>query len=92
MELLVAALVCMVVIFVVSMLAGLLAFVVWLISLPFQLLGLIFKGIGWLLWFPLLLVGGALMLVFGFIPILPIVLAVMFVVWVFRQFRPQRTA
>jgi hypothetical protein len=90
--LIVAALVCMIGIAVVSMIAGLLAFVLWVLSLPFQLLGFLFKGVSWLLWFPVLLVLGSIMLVFGLTPMLPIVLAVMFVVWVFRQVSPRRAA
>jgi len=91
-ELLVAGVVLMIAFVVVSMIAGLLTFVLWLVSLPFQLLGWLLRGVSGLLLLPVLLLVGGLVLVFGLMPVLPLVLAVWFVVWVLRRHPADRVA
>jgi len=70
-----------------------------IILLPFKLLGLLFKGIGFLLAVPLLALGAfALFLVVGvgilalLLPILPFALLVFGLVWLLRRRRHPTTA
>jgi hypothetical protein len=76
---------------VLSLVWAALSMVFWVVLLPFKLLGLVFRGMAALLLLPLLLVFalvgclifGAGMLVF-LIPAFPVVLLVLFAVWLVR--------
>ena len=78
---------------VLSALAGAVSLVFWVVLLPFRLLGLVFRGIAFLLFLPiLLLVGGGIVLVVG-LPILltllviaaPAVLFALAIVWLAKK-------
>ena len=78
---------------VLSALAGAVSLVFWVVLLPFRLLGLVFRGIAFLLFLPiLLLVGGGIVLVVG-LPILltllvvaaPAILFALAIVWLARK-------
>ena len=76
--------------------AAVISFVVWLVVLPFQLLGLALKFVGFLIAAPILFVVGLIVagaLGFAglmlFAPLLPFVLAGLLLFWLFR--RPSRT-
>lgn len=86
-ELLVAATVFLVVCSVIGVLVGLFSAVLWLLTLPFRLLGLMFHGLGWLLVLPLLLVGVLIACVATAValPALPIVLLVLGIVVLMRR-------
>ncbi len=80
-ELLVVIVLACAAVFVISILGAVLGAVLGLIMLPFQLLGWLFKGIGFLIALPFLLLGGLLLaIVLGagalllFAPLLPLVL------------------
>ena len=67
-ELLVLSALVMGVVTVIAVVFGALSFVGWVIALPFQLIGLLFKGIGFLLTLPFMLLGlilGAFGMVMG---------------------------
>ena len=94
-ELIVLAVVVTAVLAVLGVVAAVLSFVVWLVMLPFQLLGMIAKGLAFVAALPvLLLLGVAALLVGGFgllfalLPLLPFVLVVAFVIWLVRGDRP----
>jgi hypothetical protein len=64
----------------------------WLIWLPFKILGFVLRGVGLLLFAPILFVAGLIALVcFGFgtiallIPAFPLVLLALGVAWLFRH-------
>ena len=64
----------------------------WLISLPFRLFGLALKGVGLLLGLPFLILGVVLGVVFfgvgaliALLPLVPLALLVMGVVWLVRH-------
>ena len=78
---------------VLSALAGAASLAFWVVLLPFRLLGLVFRGIAFLLFLPiLLLVGGGIVLVVG-LPILltllviaaPAILFALAIVWLARK-------
>ncbi len=74
---------------VLSAIGGLVALVLWVVTLPFRLLGFAFKLLGALLMLPLLALGGFLMVVILGVPLLfalvlpalPIVLLVWLIWW-----------
>jgi hypothetical protein len=73
-------------------------FVIWIFVLPFQLLAVVFKGLGFVLILPLLLLLGVIGLsVFGFgllialLPLLPFI-ALAYVLWRLLRPRPQATS
>lgn len=85
---------------VLSALAGVLSLVFWVVLLPFRLLGLVFRGLAFLLFLPfLLLLGGGLVLLLG-LPILltvlvaaaPAVLLVLAIVWLAKKTMRRATA
>jgi hypothetical protein len=85
---------------VLSALAGVLSLVFWVVLLPFRLLGLVFRGLAFLLFLPfLLLLGGGLMFLIG-LPILltvlvaaaPAVLLVLAIVWLAKKTMRRATA
>ena len=66
----------------------------WVLFLPFQLLGLLFGGIGFLIALPFVLLGivlGVLGLGIGvmflFVPVVPLLLLVGFIAWMMRRGR-----
>jgi hypothetical protein len=78
---------------VLSALAGVVSLVFWVVLLPFKLLGLVFRGIAFLLFLPfLLLFGGGIVLLVG-LPILltllviaaPAVLFALAIVWLAKK-------
>ena len=78
---------------VLGVLAGLVSLVFWVVLLPFRILGLVFRGLAFLLFLPfLLLLGGGIAFLVG-IPILlalmvaaaPAVLFVLAIVWLVRR-------
>ena len=78
---------------VFGVLAALASLVCWILFMPFRLLGLVFKGIAFLLFLPFaLLIGGALVLLVG-IPLVatvllmaaPVVLFGALIVWLARR-------
>lgn len=78
---------------ILSTLAGVLSLVFWVVLLPFRLLGLVFRGIAFLLLLPFALVlGGGILLVIG-LPVLvtllvlaaPAVLFALAIVWLARR-------
>lgn len=80
---------------VVGLVVSLVGAVMWLVFLPFKLLGWMLKGVAMLALMPLLLVAGlvgavvvgALVLVFA-TPLLPLIALVALVVWLARRGRP----
>lgn len=71
----------------------------WLISLPFRLFGLLLRGVGLLIGLPFLIVGVVLGVVFfgvgaliALVPLLPLVLLVLGVVWLVRHSGPRVAA
>ncbi len=71
-----------------------LALVVSLLVLPFKLLGLAFKGVGFLIALPFLLLGGLLLLIACgvgaialFTPLVPLAVLVLAIVWLTRRRR-----
>ena len=99
-ELLVLGVVGVVVAMVVfGVIGAVMSLVVGVILLPFKILGLMFKGLGFLLALPFLALGGfALLLVAGLglfallFPLLPLAAAVALLVWLFRRKRVVTTA
>jgi hypothetical protein len=93
----IVVLVAMVVVFglaIAGLIGSLLAFVGWLLVLPFKLLGLAFKAVAFLILLPLVVIaaiGGSLLFGAGVfvLPILPFVLVALFFVWLFRRGRPR---
>lgn len=78
---------------VLSALAGVVSLVFWVVLLPFRLLGLVFRGLAFLLFLPFLLVlGGGLVFLIG-LPLLltvlvaaaPAVLFVLAIVWLAKK-------
>jgi len=78
---------------ILSALAGVVSLVFWVVLMPFRLLGLVFRGLAFLLFLPfLLLLGGGLAFLVG-IPILlavltaaaPVVLLVLAIVWLAKK-------
>ena len=78
---------------ILSALAGIVSLVFWVVLLPFRLLGLVFRGIAFLLFLPfLLLLGGGILFVVG-LPILltllvvaaPAILFAVAIVWLARK-------
>ena len=78
---------------ILSALAGVVSLVFWVVLLPFRLLGLVFRGIAFLLLLPfLLLFGGGIVLLIG-LPLLltllviaaPAVLFALAIVWLARK-------
>ena len=95
-ELLVLALMAALVVAAVGAVAAVFGFVVWLVLLPFRIVGLAIKGVLFLFTLPLLIVFGVLALVFGgfgltflLVPMLPFLLIVAFVSWLVRRNRPR---
>ena len=91
-ELLVLVVVFLVGISALGILGSILSLVLWVLFLPFQLLGLVFRGLGVLLALPfLLLVGLFGIAVFGaglvafLLPALPLILLVLGIVWLMRR-------
>jgi hypothetical protein len=85
---------------VLSALLGVVSLVFWVVLLPFRLLGLVFRGIAFLLFLPFLaLLGGGIALVIG-LPILltllviaaPAVLFALAIVWVAKKTLRRATA
>jgi len=78
---------------ILSALAGVVSLVFWVVLLPFKLLGLVFRGIAFLLFLPfLLLLGGGIVFLVG-LPILltllviaaPAVLFALAIVWLAKK-------
>jgi len=91
-EMMVLGFVGLVALVVVGLFASLLAFVCWIVFLPFQILGWLFKGLGALLALPfVLLFGIAGAVIFGFgallflAPVLPLLLVVALIWWLFNR-------
>lgn len=92
-ELLAIGLAGLVLLAVLGAIGGLVALVLWLVLLPFRILGFAFKLLGALLMLPLLLVGGILLAVFVGVPLLftvllpalPIVLLAWLIWWLVRR-------
>ena len=88
-ELLAVGLAAFVLIAVLGAIGGLVALVLWLVMLPFRILGFAFKLLGALLMLPFLLLGGLLLgipLLFAvLLPALPIVLLAWLVWWLVRR-------
>lgn len=81
---------------VIGSLVTVFSLVGWIISLPFRLVGLAFKGLGLLIGLPLLMFAGLIVaLVVGvgallaLVPLLPVILLVLGVVWLVRHRRPR---
>ncbi|HEY3216594.1 MAG TPA: hypothetical protein VGK93_08895 [Candidatus Eisenbacteria bacterium] len=71
---------------------GVLAMVLWVVLLPFKILGLALRGIAMLLWLPVLLLFGVLgAVIFGFgaliffFPLVPFALLALLVWWLMRR-------
>jgi hypothetical protein len=96
MELLAFGFLAFVALAVFGLFASVIAMVLWVITLPFRLLGLVFHGLGALLALPFLILFAVIAaVVFGFaaiaflLPALPIVLAALAIWWIFgRRSRP----
>lgn len=88
-ELLAVGLAAFVLIAVLGAIGGLVALVLWLVMLPFRILGFAFKLLGALFMLPFLLLGGLLLgipLLFAvLLPALPIVLLAWLVWWLVRR-------
>jgi hypothetical protein len=88
-ELLAVGLAAFVLIAVLGAIGGLVALVLWLVMLPFRILGFAFKLVGALLMLPFLLLGGLLLgipLLFALLlPALPSVLLARLVWWLVRR-------
>ena len=78
---------------ILSALAGVVSLVFWVVLLPFKLLGLVFRGLAFLLFLPfLLLLGGGIVFLVG-LPVLlallamapPAVLLALGIVWLARK-------
>ena len=78
---------------VLSALAGAVSLVFWVVTLPFRLLGLVFRGLAFLLFLPFLfLLGGGIVLLIG-LPLLfallvaagPAILLVLAIVWLAKR-------
>jgi hypothetical protein len=78
---------------ILSALAGVVSLVFWVVLLPFKLLGLVFRGLAFLLFLPfLLLLGGGIVFMVG-LPILlallamaaPAVLLALGIVWLAKK-------
>jgi hypothetical protein len=86
----------LVVLTVVSALFGLAALMIWLLLLPFRMLGFVFKALGALLILPVLLllglgitaVVGVPLLLVAVLPALPVVLLVLAVWWLAKRDAP----
>ncbi len=92
-ELLAVGLAALVAIAVLSAIGGVIALVLWIVMLPFRLLGFAFKLLGALLMLPLLAVGGLLLTVFLGVPLLfavllpavPFALLAWFIWWLMHR-------
>lgn len=88
-ELLAVGLAALVLFAVLGAIGGLVALVLWLVMLPFRILGFAFKLLGALLMLPFLLLGGLLLgipLLFALLlPALPVVLLAWLVWWLVRR-------
>lgn len=80
--------------FFLGLLWAVASLVCWVLVLPFKVLGLVFKALGFLLTLPVLVIAGVIAVsVFGLgalsflLPALPIVLLVMVIVWLARRGR-----
>ena len=92
MELFVIGVVAFALIAALGLAAALISFLVWLVVLPFQILGLALKFVGFLIAVPILFVVGLIVAsavgfgaLFLFAPLLPFVLAGLVLLWVFRR-------
>lgn len=96
MEVLALGLVLMIGLALLGLLWAIVSFVIWLLLLPFKLLGFLLHLFGLLLTLPFLAIGlliGALVLGVGFlVPALPIVLLVLGVAWLVRRGRREAAA
>lgn len=97
-ELLVVGALVLAALFVVGLVGSILGLVFWVITLPFQLLGLAFRGLACLIFLPFLAVIGVIgLLVFGvgffaaLMPVMPFLLLIAGAIWLFRR-RPPVTA
>jgi hypothetical protein len=95
-ELLVFAVAATAVLAIVGAVAAVFGFVLWVVLLPFRLIGLAVKGILFLFTLPLMLVFGLIALVVGgmgltflLVPALPFVLIVLGAIWLVRRNRPR---
>ena len=82
---------------VLGLFAAGLSMVLWVVFLPFRLIGLLFRGLGFLLALPFMILFGALgFLIFGFgamvflVPFAPFVLLA-FLLWRWFRGRPRAT-
>jgi|KBSSwiStaDraftv2_1062776.scaffolds.fasta_scaffold167817_2 hypothetical protein len=96
-EAMVGVLTTMLTVMIVGLVVAAVSMALWLVFLPFKLLGFMFKGLGLVLALPILLVFGALgFLVFGIgmfvfmIPCAPFLL-VAYLVWRWMRGRPRAT-
>ena len=96
-EAMVGVLTTMLTVMIVGLVVAAVSMSLWLVCLPFKLLGFMFKGLGLVLALPILLVFGALgFLVFGIgmfvfmIPCAPFLL-VAYLVWRWMRGRPRAT-
>jgi hypothetical protein len=96
-ELMVTGLIALVIVAFLGLFAAGISVVLWVVFLPFRLVGWLFKGLGFLLALPFMLLFGALgVLIFGFgalvflIPFAPFVLLA-FMLWRWMRGRPRAT-
>lgn len=92
MELFVIGVVAFALIAALGLAAALISFLVWLVVLPFQILGLALKFVGFLIAVPIMLVVGLIVAsavgfgaLFLFAPLLPLVLIGLGLIWLFRR-------
>jgi len=71
---------------------GVLAMVLWVVLLPFRILGFVFQGIAMLLWLPVMILFGVLgAVIFGFgaliffFPLVPLALLALLVWWLMKR-------
>lgn len=92
-ELLAVGFAALVALAVVSAIGGLAAVILWLVLLPFRIIGFVFKGLAALLFLPFFLVIGLVLvavvglpiLLLVLLPALPIVLLFAAIVWLARK-------
>ena len=91
-ELMVLGFVGLIALVVVGLFASVLSFICWVLFLPFQILGWVFRGLGALLAFPFVLLFAIIgAVIFGFgallflLPVVPLALMVALIWWLFSR-------
>jgi hypothetical protein len=91
-ELLVIGVVVAALIAVLGLAAALISFVVWLVLLPLQIIGFVFKFLGFVLAVPIMMAVGLVVVaaiafgaMFLIAPLLPLILVALGLVWLFRR-------